>query len=239
MFDLVKLANDRRDRYRVLSHENLKITAEMKTPVASVLPWISLDSILAYAVLADLVGPDIQNLLGVPAHNMIDIPIPIEERGSEHRYYAASFGIYTAHESIEKRRKRWDDKHDDLVDFGRRKPKIQLDGLFFKSLDLPAVVRTTNVITFYVKGHSNEIERLLKKYITHVGKLRGHGWGRVSVWKIKSWPGGWSCWWNDQPMRAIPIEDEQLPGLRMEYCGYRPPYWAPQNQTLCIVPGQI
>ena len=236
---LQRLAEIRADAYGAMSHDNLKITFHMSSPIGGSLPWISFDSILAYAVLADILGPDVTDLSSPRANELIPIPIPVGERGEdEKRYYAASFGVYEASEAVSRYRKRWDERYDDLVDFWpKRAAKVQIDGLHFKARDLPLVYRTCDQLIFYVRGNQPEIERLLKEHITHVGKLRGHGWGRIARYEYELMEEDQSCWWGGHPTRPIPMNGEDRPALRVSHCGFRPPYWAPQNQTMCWVPG--
>lgn len=235
---LQSLAEIRADTYSALPHDNLKITFQMTSPIGGSLPWISLDSILAYAVLADLLGPDVTDYSSPRANELVPIPIPVEERGEQDkRYYAASLGIFEAPEAVSHYRKRWDERYDDLVEFGpKRAAKVQIDGLHFKARDLPLVYRTCDRLTFYVSGNQQETERLLKEHITHVGKLRGHGWGRIGQIDIEPMAYDWSCWQDGKPTRPVPVSGDDRPELSVSYCGFRPPYWAPQNQTMCWVP---
>lgn len=235
---LSMLARERAELYNALEHEPLAIVARLSSPLSAVLPWFAFDSILAFAVFEDLLGGDAVNHQGGNPAEMVDIPLPLAEAGDEpHRYWRASLGIYNQEaESIDKRRKRWCDEFDDVVNFKSKTKKIQYDGLFFKSQDLPVVCRHIPEMRFYCVGNREELGRLLPS-ITHIGANRGHGYGRVDSWSVEPSPEDWSEWFSGQPMRSIPVgSPEPSDLLRVEYAGFRPPYWAPHNQTWCVTP---
>lgn len=223
-----------------MSMEPLRITAEMRTPIAAVLPWISLDGLVALAVLKYIFGTDACNFFGRPAKEMIHLPLPLRkmDQDSDRWFWAASLGMYNQIESTTRFRKRWDEGHDDVVGFSpKRKPRVQYDGLHFKAKDMPVILRSIREITWYANGNIHELDRLLNSHITYIGKHGNAGYGRVGKFTVERVETDLSCYIDGRPSRPIPCDLEWIErDHRIEFCGYRPPYWAPQNQTLCYVP---
>ena len=240
MSDHEKLLKQHADMCSMARMEPLRVIAQICSPIASVLPWISLDGLLALAVIKDVLGADAQDMLGRPADQMIHVPLPlaVANKESEKWFWMASLGVYDYTESTVRFRKRWDEGHDDVVAFSpKRKPRVQYDGLHFKAKDMPIILRSTREITWYANGNIHELDRLLNTHITHIGKHGNAGYGRVERFTVEHVNIDLSCYINGQPSRPIPCDLEWIErDRRIEFCGYRPPYWAPQNQALCYMP---
>jgi hypothetical protein len=226
--------------YAAMPKQPLRITATMRSPIAAVHPWISLDGLLALAAFKDIFYEDWQDRMGCPANDLTPIPLPVTvmDPDSDKWYWAASMGIYDYTESTVRFRKRWDEGHDDAVGFNpRHKPRIQFDGLHFKAKDLPIVIRSTWEIVWFANGNPEEVDRLLAGYITNIGKHGNVGYGRVGSFEVAAVDSDMSCYIDGNPSRPIPCDPAWIdPDRRVELCGFRPPYWAPQNQTLCYMP---
>lgn len=226
--------------YDALPKQPLRITATMRSPIAAVHPWISLDGLLSLAALKDMFRDDWHDRIGRPPGDMVPLPLPLTvvDQESEKWYWAASMGIYDYTESTVRFRKRWDEGHDDLVAFSpKRKPRVQYDGLHFKAKDMPVIVRSTREITWFANGNMDEVQRLLNEYITSIGKHGNVGYGRVGSFGVAAAETDMSCYVDGTPSRPIPCDLAWIERDRkIELCGFRPPYWAPQNQSLCYVP---
>ena len=231
---------ERSARYDAMPKQPLRITATMRSPIAAVQPWISLDGPLALAVLKDAFPDDWYDRMGAPPGDMAPIPLPLAAVDSDSTkwYWAASMGTYDYTESTVRFRKRWDEGHDDVVGFSpKRKPRIQFDGLHFKARDMPIIVRSTKEITWFANGNRDEVLRLLAAYITYIGKHANVGYGRVGSFEVSATDTDMSCYIDGNPSRPIPCDLAWIDrDRRVEFCGFRPPYWAPQNQALCYVP---
>ena len=227
-------------QYQELGRMPLRVTATMRTPICATLPGISLDSAIAFAVVRDIAGPDSCDMMGCGASDLIDIPLPLEKQAADSKewFWSASFGIYDAPESITRYRKRWDEHYDDVVEFGpKRLPRIIHKAYHFKALDQPMVIRSADTVVWYLVGDQDETARLLSDYVPHIGKKGAHGYGRVARWAVEPIEEDLSCWIGGWPARPIPCSTTNAdPLLRSEHYGFRPPYWAPQNQALCYVP---
>jgi CRISPR type IV-associated protein Csf3 len=240
MFNLMDAAKKREEIYAKSRHRPMRISVDLLSPVVSAFAWISIDSILALAVLHDMAGDDATDMLGGNASDLIDIPLPLERQDtwSPRWYWKASFGIYDAYESMARFHKKWDEDYDDIVDFGpKRQPRVQISSLHFKSMDMPISLLSTKEIVWFADGDAAETQRLLASYVTHVGARAGAGYGRIGEWVVTEVDDDYSCWIDGKPVRSIPVGlGSQDTSMRREYYGFRPPYWAPQNQTLCYMP---
>jgi len=101
------------------------------------------------------------------------------------------------------------------------------------------VLKCTKVITFCCLGNMKEVERLLEK-CTHIGKKRSQGYGKIKKITIEDTKDSWYCY-NEkgETTRAIPICTTELSdllkngGFHAVRMGYKPPYWHPDNMTMC------
>ena len=142
-------------------------------------------------------------------------------------------------------KKRWDEENEDLLAAPtKRKFRVGHKSGFFKAFDMPVVVKACKTLHFCCVGNREEIERLLSG-VRFVGKKRSQGLGLVKKIVVSDGEEDWSCWLNGLPMRAIPAGPDYIQDLldrnknqqfhfKLQRMGYKPPYWHPQNQTLCL-----
>jgi hypothetical protein len=232
---------DREAAYRALPKEPLRVTLRLASPFA-VTGHLPLDGLLHTLVKRDLGRSEFfkthARLAGEGRDQFThDVPLPLEEsEAAGRRYYASSFGSWEGVESVTRWRKRWCEEHDDLADFGRKQEKVLIKLGRFRAYDMPLVIHAAPEVVFHVFGNGEEMERLLAA-ATYIGKKRSQGYGRVRQVLIELCAEDWSCWREGKPTRALPVDEVgqfQLDALA--YTGYRPPYWWPPNQCLCLVP---
>lgn len=220
-----------KEKYNSLEKQNLKISFLLRSPFVAV-ENINFDSILAYCVMRDILGEDFYNYQG--CNYLIDIPLPCDERGDGNRkYWAASRGIFKGIESIDTWKKRYEEEYDFYIDFGKKQKTINNKSSFFKAYNMPVILQVTDEIVFFCNGNRNEIEKLLK-YLCGFGKKISMGYGWIKEKKLESIKDDWSCFYDGIPMRPIPCERNNKED-NIEYTGYRPPYWFPNNQGFCKV----
>ena len=188
--------------------------------------YLPLDSILSYAWMRKN-HPELLTI-STSGDRLIDIDLSdVLERREENGefFYACSFAIGEVKgEEIQYWHKRADQSDaEKYVDFGKRKGKIDTKQGAYKSYRNPIVIKLIPKITWYVKGDKTKIEELLN-YITHIGKKRSQGYGRVSRWQILETEEDLSH------LRAIPDKN----GLY--YTGVRPPYWLDTNIMQASIP---
>ena len=119
-----------------LTHEPFKITLHMGSPF-SVVGHLYGDSIIAYLVARDVLGPDLDNLPD-DKNTMLHVPLPLEQYGS---VWCCSIGYYENqfNEAVTSWKKQFDIKHDEFIDFGSRKAKVKNNQGHFKAYNMPLV----------------------------------------------------------------------------------------------------
>jgi hypothetical protein len=232
---------ERAARYAALPKEPLLITLRLGSPFA-VTGWLPLDGTLHWLVKRDLSPEEFEAMCAEAAaagldEENCDVPLPLDEREAAGRHYwAASFGAWQGIESVTRWHKRWDEQHDDLVDFDKRPAKVFLRGGHFLTRQMPLVIHSAPEITFWAMGNRAEVQRLLGS-CNHIGKAAASGYGRIRDVLVEPRANDRSCWREGWPTRAIPVGGgEGLPAERLAYTGYRPPYWWPANQATCLAP---
>jgi len=236
--DIKKLVESKQKEYDELPKRLLQIKFVMAAPISTI-DEIHLDGIIAYFSLLDLFGEEFYNM---QAEHLFDPPCPFEKcSNGKHFWWNASFAMASYYrEYVVRWKKRWDEEHDDLVDFGNRQQKIAHKHSFFKAFDMPMVIRNAQELLFCCRGNQEEIERLLSN-CHFVGKKRSQGYGEIREIIISDTDTDWSCWHeNGKPSRAIPITPEQMMDLAKKGekiisvgMAYKPPYWHPDNKTFC------
>lgn len=174
------------------------------------------------------------------------------DRGSEYRHfglpltrfsdqrYAASCGFYKQYgQMVEYWNKRPDftsGKNERYLD---AKGKINTSAGPLKAYHFPQIIRTVSDIEFYGVGTIEKIRDLLS-YIPAVGKKPAAGWGIVREWIVEPFDKDWSTDGKYGLMRPMPV-DEYKPDrtYRIMDCGLHPPYWKPNDISLCYVPEVI
>jgi len=234
-----KKCKDKQLEYNELSKQLFLVKLSMAAPFSAV-DHIRLDGLLAYQSLRHILGSDFYNL--DPNKTTIEAPLPLEkcENDSEQWWWACSFGAYHLdYKALSTWKKRWDDQHDSLVKFPeKRKPRIDHKAGFFKAYSMPLVVRGAKEIVFCGYGNIIEVKKILTG-VTHIGKKRSQGYGRVSKIEVKETSDKWYCWTEDkQATRAIPISKTKIRELSQGSIvavnmAYRPPYWKRDNYAMC------
>jgi len=224
-------------------YQPLQVTFQLSTPIATS-DFIHFDGILSYLIMKDALGEDFYNLED-NKNILYNIPLPIEEGGKEKKYFASSIGIFDEKaEGVSHWRKRWAEKFDNYVDFGKKKGRIDKGSGKFKMYDMPFAYISSPEIKFYVYGDKEEINRLLLN-LSAIGKKVTQGYGKIKDFNIKGIERDISCFNDGVIMRPIPtteVEDEiisKIKGFWIRYYAYRPPYWHPLNFDRCLIPCEV
>lgn len=222
-----------RDRYDM---EPLQIRAWLRTPVVAD-RWLPLDALLLYQAHRAALGPQIVTLPGEYSQRGIStLPLAIEHPGRKNWYYRCSWAQWSHDvEGTDYWNKRFDSQFADLVDFDGRRGKVIIEQGAYKAYHMPVFYRAALWICWYCVGDRAEIEHLLCT-VTHLGKKRSQGWGRVASWDVQPWPEDWSVWKEGQLVRGVPIEDAGPGGHNLLYYGIRPSYWHRNNQMPLMMP---
>lgn len=130
-------------------------------------------------------------------------------------------------------KKRWANEHDSLSSFGKNKRKVRINNGSFKSYNMPIRIIDIPECWFYFQSDNvDEVERLLNTHIAGLGKKISQGKGLISSFLIESI--------NYNPfekiIRPIPVREiKKDTNVKLQYTGFQPPYWLPDNQGFCIV----
>lgn len=195
----------------------LKITAHLLTgKIATGDLYLPLDSMMAYVWMTEE-HPErmVASASGISPEELIEEELPLEKRGEgDGWYWAASFACgEPIREEILYWHKRFDfDLGSKYVDFGKRRGKVDVKAGLYKNHRMPMITYLLPKLDWYAVGDKAEVERMIRQ-ITHIGKNRSQGFGRVTEWTVEEWPEDLSH------LRAIPDPDGEYE------MGVRSPYW--------------
>lgn len=201
--------------------EPLKITAKLLTgQVVTADLWLPLDSILAYAWMMEH-HPDklAASTSGMRPEDILEPELPLERRGEgDDWYWACSFALGSPRgQQIVYYHRRFDAQESEAyVDFGKRRGKVNHKAGPYRSCRVPLMVVLVPELVWYAVGNRYEVEWLLQ-YITHIGKKRSQGYGRVARWTVERAEEDLSS------LRPIPDPEGDFE------MGVRPPYWMRDN----------
>lgn len=209
--------------------EPMKVVFEMRSPVVTT-DYIFLDGLISSAVFKDCVP----NYFDIPQdHNeLIHIPLPLKQYGTEEPFYAASIGYADEIvEGIDHWRKR--------TEIETTKKKIQVGSGQYKMYDMPMPTMWAESWIFYASGNIDEVQRLLTAHISAIGKKCSQGFGQIKRITVEPSDHDWSVIKDCVPMRPIP--ESGAYGFDMDcdvvmYFAYKPPYWHRLNMTKCYMP---
>lgn len=214
-------------------YQPLRVVAILRTGVVCD-PWLPLDAILDYQVKRERFGAqETTRPGGEPGKSKPDpdVPLLVYHADTENWYYACSWAQpqpWWAVEGTDYWNKRFDNGFADLVDFGGRRGKVIIEQGPYKAYHMPVFYRTATRIEWYAIGDLVRVRELLAT-VTHIGKKRSQGWGRVSKWHVELWDEDWSVKRDGQLTRGVPIFDAPYP-CNVMYYGLRPPYYSKWNQ---------
>jgi CRISPR type IV-associated protein Csf3 len=194
---------------------------------------LHLDGLLAYAVaLRDELPP------ALTAEECAPIAIPVQREPSG-RFHLCSAGIFVQ-ERAELRytnRRAPIEQYQTIGDAKIR--RCQITAGANKSYRIPRELAhlESDLVTWYCLGDREQIEVLLQ-HITHLGKKRSVGWGKILRWTVEecaTWE-GFPVTRDGAALRTLPLD---WPGLRdpsqsFETLTY--PYWDRSKEEPCAIP---
>lgn len=214
----------------------LRVTACVPQQIAIPRGGIALDALLASQVAMRIgLPPPASAADCVP----IKIPVAVSECG---RFHLASFSLGELHEFDVRfvNRRAPIEQYQTL---GPRTGRVQITAGPDKSYRIPLETGHVQgeVLLWYCVGQADEIRELLTT-VTHLGKKRGVGLGRVESWDVSQcepWGEGFPVARDGNPLRPLPPD---WPGLTTVASEYRVlgcvsgPYWDHAREELCAVP---
>ena len=123
---------------------------------------------------------------------------------------------------------------------GREMRRVNLSAGPAKSYRIPyeRMHLRGDVMTWWCLGDADAIRPLLAS-ITHLGRRRAVGNGRVVGWEVEpseTWD-GFPCVVGGQPLRNLPVDWPGVaPGCEIAWATLAPPYWQRSAEVECYVP---
>ena len=219
-------------------YKTYKIIFLLNSPI-SFLDTPTFDGVLSYAYAREIL-PDaaFSQKLNIDKSEIIDfsnMPIEIHEKG----YFMASkmfFDETNGVESIQKWRKRWANKYDNIADFGKQQRKVDVARGAFKSYDMPIIVKHIPVVWFYFKTDNiYEVKRLVSKHIHFLGKKRAQGYGEILKFEIEQSNYEFVGAFRPIPLRLADVDINKFEDVKFTHCAWKPPYWMPENFDMCAI----
>lgn len=210
-----------------------KITFKLKSPVSFIeLP--TFDGILAWCYMKDKYGIVEQKLTIDNPESFDDMPLCKHPDG----YFIASWIQYEKEKSIEftgSWKKRWDNRHEHLTDFGKKVRKVRSNAGEYKAYDMPIVLQNIKDVWFFFASENIErVRYLVANHLWGIGKKTSQGYGEIDSFEITEIDNNPFL---ETVLRPIPVNQTDLSNLQnlsVKLMGYRPPYWLPENQTFCL-----
>jgi len=148
------------------------------------------------------------------------------------RFFLTSFMLFSDDvSSIERWRKRWDNRHDRIADFGKGKRKIANGSGFFKSYDMPLIIASIPKVCFYFKGNPDRVIKLLE-FINGIGKKTKYGFGWFSSYKIEEVEDETYVYYRPLPLSFY----DRYREYRRSVGSLLPPYWNVKKYEEIIIP---
>lgn len=215
-----------------------KITFQIRNGKIAFTDIPTFDALLAYCYFKEYHDQPIQEL---SYDKLIDFtPMPIEKQNGV--FLASQMFWQDKENTVEYNsiwRKKWDNKHDHLSDFGKKKRQVQIARGEYKSYEVPIVVKLIDEVWFYFVSDKVEEVKQLLSHLKGIGKKNSTGFGLIESYTIVEVEDDSVNFENDV-LRPIPIEHltdtQKQTAFKEAYCGYQPPYWDSRNMTLCAVP---
>lgn len=212
-----------------------KITFILLTPMAFIdLP--TFDGVLSYAFARESNKENhFVQKLNYDKDELIDfskMPLRMHENG----YFIASQMYHSESiESVQRWKKRWANKNDNIADFGKNKRKVDISRGVFKSYDMPIITKDIEKVWFYFQSDDIEqVENLINKWIHFLGKKKSQGFGEIKNFEITKDFFNFAEIYRPIPCEFVDIS--QIKSFRLNYCAWKPPYWMPENFAKCVVP---
>lgn len=229
-----------------ITFKNLKITAKMRTPIATIEPII-LDSIISAAKAKDILKDNYYQTHNTHGDYELIRSTLDKILDRESGVYCTSVGLGTSREFVGSWSKRWTNKDTDLIKWkGRGKKRVDTGRGRYKNYHMPLIIKSIKEITFYARGEKETILTLLNEHISYLGKKGSQGYGQVNTWTVEAIEHNYSVWKDGEPMRPIPliecneyIEKNIDDDLIIQEHPVIPPYWREDYREMSVMPNEV
>ena len=202
------------------------------------------DTILIYCYMREKYGNKGVNLKGqVDSGSFPDLPIEYHPDGFP---LASVMFLDTSAEYIGSWKKRWDNKNDDLADFGKQQRKIEVGKKAFKSFDMPlSLHHARNVWFYFCSANVQRVQQLILTQLAGIGKKVSQGYGFYEKFEIEESdisfeenvlrPHKIGLDSTIKVMNGAYSKGDAFPFIK-RYCAWRPSYTDTDNFAECIYP---
>ena len=218
----------------MVAARELVVTARLGGPVHAPEGLPILDGLLAWAVATrDGLPPP----LTAAEATRVEIPIAVEPGG---RFHLCSQGFA----EVEAEELRYTNKRPPIAEYQAladpKMKRVDIGAGANKGYRIPRPVQylADDLITWWAVGDADAVRPLLD-VVTHIGKRRAVGWGRVVEWRVSvcdPWP-GFPVLRDGQPLRPLPLD---WPGLAADassaFKTLTFPYWDHSREELVACP---
>lgn len=223
----------------------LRVTATLETGIANPAKPPALDALLAYAQAVYIEGREPAD----PRAPVPDVSLDgVLARSPCGRYYLASFALADV-EQWERGRfvnRRFPLSEAQMMGATEGKERLgtlSLKGGPCKSFRIPIETAhlRDDVVTWWCIGDREAIAQRLA-WVTHLGKRRGVGLGRVARWEVEPcepWGEGFPVIRDGRPLRNLPL-DAMDPEAAQQHEGFACvsyPYFERHREELCLIAG--
>jgi hypothetical protein len=210
------------------------------------IPFLSLVIDNQYALLVDSADYYIVPMKQVAQHigkTIIQQPFPffplITNPTNDYFYVSRMFFNPEKHQEwASSWKKRFDDLHAGIAEFGTKVRKVRIDSGKHKAYQVPLNLHIHEKVWFFFATSDIEyIEKLLSNF-NFLGKKRNSGYGQIKQKRLEQVS---HIDFNTQVLRPVPeqlITDKHNLDDSIEkiYTSYKAPYFSPQNTALCYFP---
>lgn len=212
----------------------LHITATLAGPIGLPYQPIALDALLGYALTQrDGIDP------AATAAECAILPIPLAVSPCG-RYYLASAAVGAVEErGLGHTHRRFPVEQAQL--FGRRLGNLKITAGPAKSYRIPREESHLigDRLEWWAVGDLDAVRELLG-WVTHLGKRRAVGLGRVASWRVvpcAPWGKGFPVSRDGVPLRTLPANHPGIPESWPRTLGVlAPPYWLVEWSEPCVMP---
>lgn len=215
----------------------LRVRAYLRAPIVcdEAMP---LDGVLLYQAMRRAYGPADASLPGALLDTpLVPLPLAVAGEGTPNWYYHCSWAQWPPDVAYGKTywEKRVSTMRAAEIAELPRSGKVEVAKGRYRLYHMPLFYKSALYLEWYVNGDKDAIADLLTD-VWGIGKKQSQGFGRVMRWEIEPQAEDWSVTRDGKLMRAVPISGKWFDPARARHIGYRPPYWLPENQTLCNLP---
>lgn len=216
--------------------EQLRISAVLGGPICLPSGHLHIDALLAYAAVQER-GPE--RALDTSMIDDIEIPVAREPHGRFHLCSTSQFEVEASELQYTNRRPPVE-QYQTLGVGNAKLRRVQINLGANKAYRIPRHVEylVDDTITWFAVGDGDAIRSLLTG-ITHLGKRRGVGLGKVLEWRVEPcdpWGDGFPVVREGKPLRPLPTDWVGVTDSSAGFGCITYPYYDHAKEDMCLLP---